>query len=92
MIDASQWAKRLRMARSESIARDPEVETGFVRRAEGVVRDSQLDTINQCLRIAHQLMNQAPRLQRIGIGKVVDALSDLAIDVKRRGAPKQGGG
>jgi hypothetical protein len=88
MIDAKQWAKRLRMARSESIARDPEVETGFVMRAEVVVRDAQLDAINQCLRAAHKLMAEAPRMQRLGIGKVVDTLADLALDVKQRRSPK----
>lgn len=88
MIDARQWAKRLRMARSESIARDAEVETGFVTRAEVVVRDVQLDAVSQCLRIAQRAMNAAPARHRPALGLVVDQLADLALDVKQRQPPK----
>jgi hypothetical protein len=92
MIEAKQWAKRLRMARTESIARDAEVETGFVVRAEGVVRDAQLDAINQCLRIAQRAMSAALPRHRPALGLVVDQLADLALDVKQRVTPKQGDG
>ncbi|MES2340024.1 MAG: hypothetical protein V4537_18170 [Pseudomonadota bacterium] len=91
MIDAKTWAKRLRMARSESIARDAEVETGFVTRAEGVVRDAQLDMVNECLRIAQRAMDAAAPRHRAALGVVVDRLADLALDVKQRQPPKAGG-
>ncbi len=92
MIDASQWAKNLREDLRTSIQSDPEIGTGFMRRAEEVIRRAQLDAINQCLRITHQQMNGAPRQQRLGMGLVVDKVADLALDVKQRVTPKQGDG
>jgi hypothetical protein len=95
MIDAKQWAKRLRLARSEAVRSDEEIGTGFLTRAESVIRDAQLDaqlgSINDCLHIAQEAMNDAPRLQRPGLGKVVDKLADLALDVRKRSDPKAGG-
>lgn len=90
MIDASQWAKQLREQLKEGIANDPSIGTGFLYRAEDLFRKAQLDTLNQCMRLAHQLMNGAPRNQRIGMGLVVDKIADLAIEVKYR--PNQAGG
>lgn len=92
MIDARQWAKRLHQETKSSIERDPDIGTGFIIRTEEVVREIQLDAISQCMRLTQQLMDVAPRPHPIGMGLVLDRISDLALDVKQRVTPKPGDG
>jgi hypothetical protein len=89
MIDASLWARKLAQARDAAVERDPELGTGFQRRAEDVVREVQLDAIRQALRTAQEIMDAARPGQRHGLGKVVDAISDLALVVAAP-RPKRG--
>ena len=91
MIDAGQWAKRIRQARIDATARDSQIEAGFLERTEAIAREAQLDTINQALRVAHDVMRETPPRHRAAVGIVVDRLSDLALDVKRRQTPNAGG-
>ncbi len=91
MIDAAEWAQRLRAQLKESVIRDPDIGSGFLQRTEEAFRKAQLDAIQQCLRLAQDQMNITTARFRDGIGPVVDQIADLAIGVKRRLPPSQGG-
>ncbi len=84
MIDASQWAKRLRLARSECVGRGAEVDAGSLMWAQDVIREAQIDALGQALRAVHQVMDAARPIQHLGLGKAVDALSDLTLDVAKQ--------
>lgn len=84
MIDAGQWATRLLVEQRAAVKDAAPLEVAFLRRAELVTRQVQLDTISQCLRLAHGAIDAAPRAHQSSLGALVDLLADLAIAVEAR--------
>jgi uncharacterized membrane-anchored protein len=91
MIDATLWAKRLLAEYREAVKDPDQIETAFIRRAAKVVRDAQVDATSECLLKAQLLMDGVAARHKPALGRVVDTLSDLTLDVRTGHYPTLGG-